>query len=107
VVSATTAKIVVSGGILVDDAAGESVTIKQGSYIKNGTELRSFNIEKQYTDLTNIFSKLVGMCADGFTLDIKTGAIITGGFTFIGKSESSAASSSGGSSFRRISAATS
>lgn len=95
IVSKTSSKIVVSGGTLVDDAAGESVTIKQGAYIKNGTELRSFNIEKQFTDLSNVFAKLVGMCVDGFTLDVKTGAIITGGFTFVGKSESSAASSSG------------
>jgi hypothetical protein len=95
VVSATAAKIVVSGGTLTDEAAGDSVTIKMGPQIVNGTTCPSFNIEKQYTDLSNELAILTGMCIDQFNLNVAAGEIITGGFTFMGSAEGSLTASSG------------
>jgi hypothetical protein len=95
VVSAAAGKVVVSGGTLTDEAAGPSVTIKMGPQIVNGTNCPSFNIEKQYTDLSNEFAILTGMCIDQFNLNVAAGEIITGGFTFMGSSEESATASSG------------
>jgi hypothetical protein len=95
VVSATADKIVVSGGTLTDEDAGDSVTIKMGPQIVNGTTCPSFNIEKQYTDLSNELAILTGMCIDQFNLNVAAGEIITGGFTFMGSAEESATASSG------------
>ncbi|HBG77505.1 MAG TPA: hypothetical protein DDW84_01465 [Phycisphaerales bacterium] len=85
--------LTVSGLTLVDEAAGDSVTIKQGAYIKNGVTCPSFNIEKKYTDLTNVYSLLKGMCVDGVSLSVSAEAMIGGGITFMGANEVSAAAS--------------
>jgi len=80
---------------LVTESAPASVTIRQGAYIQNGTEFRSFTIEKEWTDLTNQFMQLLGMVVDGFNLEIETGSILKGGFSFIGKSMTRTASAAG------------
>jgi len=95
VVSATAAKLIVSGGTLATEVAGDSVTIKMGAEIVNGTTLASYNIEKKFADLTNVYAILTGMCIDQLSLNIAADAIITGSFGFIGKDSQSAAASSG------------
>jgi hypothetical protein len=95
IVSKTTAKIVVSGGTLVAEVAGDSVTIVMGAYLANGTTFVSYNIEKYFTDLTTTFHKYTGMCIDQMSLDIAADAIMTGGFEFLGKDAVSAAATSG------------
>ncbi len=95
IVSKTSAKIVVSGGILVTEAAGDQVTVVMGAYIANGTTFVSYNIEKYFTDLTTTFHKYTGMCIDQMSLDIAADAIMTGGFEFLGKDAVSATATSG------------
>lgn len=86
IVTKTTSKITVSGITIIDDAAGESVTIKQGAYIVNGTTAKSFTLQKQFTDLTNEFMIALGQMIRGASLSIGVGNLITGSFELVGKS---------------------
>lgn len=95
VTSAAAGKIIVSGGTLVTEAAGDSVTIAMGAQVVNGATAVSYNIEKQFADLSNEFAILTGMTVDQLSLDIASDQILTGGFGFLGKREESATSSSG------------
>lgn len=74
-----------NGGTLVTEVAGDSVTITQGKYVRNGTTLRSFSIERQYLDLTNQFAVYTGMAIQNFQLGIASDQVITGSFGFLGK----------------------
>lgn len=89
VTSATTTTITTAGHNYTTEAAGASVNIAQGGRIRNGTTFYSYNIEKKYTDLTNIFAQLAGMAIDRMTLNVPTSGIITGTFGFLGKREQS------------------
>lgn len=89
IVTKTTAKITVTGGTLVNESAGPSVTILMGAQIVNGVAERFLSIERAYTDLSNTFAALRGMEVNRFSLNAATGAILTGSFEFLGKSESS------------------
>lgn len=91
----TSAKLTVVGKTLVTDAAGESVTITMGAEIVNGTTQSSFSLEKEYTDLTNIFSIYTGCMIDGFTLTVPSDNIVTGVFNILGKIEASAVATVG------------
>jgi hypothetical protein len=91
----TTQKILVADASLTTVVAGPAITITQGAYIQNGTEFRSFAIEKQFTDLTNEFQSYLGMVVDGFTINIATESLINGSFSFMGKSCTSASASAG------------
>lgn len=82
VVSRTAAKIVVSGGTLVDDAAGETVTIS-GRNMRNGTTAKSFTMEKNFTDKTQ-FIWFKGMRVGQMTLNLAAQQIMNGTFTFLG-----------------------
>lgn len=62
--------------------------------ISNGTTFASFHIQRQYTDLTNIFALFTGMVINGFTLNIALESIITLSFTWTGKAATSPAPSS-------------
>jgi len=79
-----TAKIVVSGTTLVNEAAGDTVTMK-GQMLRNGVTQKSFTLEKSFTDITQFLS-ITGMVVNQFNLAVAAQAIITGGFQFIGKS---------------------
>ena len=83
--SATTAKLVVTGGTLVTEAVGPTIDIDQAEKIKAGTTFRSFVIERVYADLSSEFSVFNGMAIDTFSLAIASDQIITGSFGFIGK----------------------
>ena len=95
IVSVAAGKIVVSGGTLITEAIGDSVTIQQGAEINNGTTFRSFNIEKEYTDLSNEFAIFVGMVLSTMSLTVTPDAIINGSFGFLGKTETSATATAG------------
>ena len=95
IVSVTTAKMVLSHGVVVTEAAGDSITVLMGQQIVNGVEFRSFAIEKDYQDLVTEFAQLTGMTTDQMTLSVAPGSIITGGFTFLGKQEVSNTVSAG------------
>lgn len=93
ITTATTAKLIVTGGTLVTEAAGPSVTVKQGDMIKNGTTLTSLAIEREYTDVASTFEVVSGQCIDGFSMGVTPQDIIAGAFTFLGKKAASGTSS--------------
>lgn len=85
----TAAKLTLTHITVVTDAAGESVTVKQLSEITNGTTFQSFSIEREYQDLTTTLAAFRGMSIDNFSLSIVAAQLITGGFGFLGKNETS------------------
>ena len=93
IVSVAAGKMVLNSGtlgVVVTEAAGDTVTIKQGGQILNGTTQLSFTFEKEFTDLIEVFTQVTGLTTDGFNLTIAAGEIITGAFNFLGKNENSA-----------------
>jgi hypothetical protein len=86
-------ELTVTGGTLVTEAAGGSITIIMGAQILNGTDDISFSIEKEFADLASEFALFPGMSIDNFNLDITARSKITGSFEFVGEKEVSAAAS--------------
>jgi hypothetical protein len=78
-----------------DAAAGDSVRVEMGAQITNGTTLKTFNFEKEFTDLSNEFALFLGAAIGGFSLDASRGAVITGTFTIIGSTETSQTATTG------------
>jgi len=99
--SATAAKLTVSTGTLVTEAASENITVQMGSQITNGTTLDSYNFEKDFKDLSNVLALFKGMCINSLTLNIPADGIITGGFGFIGSAEE-ALTATGGSEYTAV-----
>jgi len=93
IVSVAAGKMVLAGGTVVTEAAGDSVTITMGPQILNGVVGRSFSIERQYSDLTTTYALYTGMMVDTLSLDITAERIMTGTMGFMGKSETSEATS--------------
>lgn len=85
IVSVAAGKIVVSGITLIDDAAGESVTLKQANYIDDGTTATSFQIEKNFSDLTNEYHDVIGCMIAGANLDFTVGGMIKATFNILAK----------------------
>lgn len=79
-VSATTAKLVVSGITLVNDSAGESVTVKASSYVANGTTQTSFSFEKAFGDLSNEFHVVTGCVLESATLNLALRNLVSATF---------------------------
>lgn len=80
---------------LISETAGDSVTITMGSQIVQGVTERSFTIEKEYTDVSNLFEVLTGMEIDGFSGTVTAGAISKASFTWIGQDGASGTSTVG------------
>lgn len=95
IVSVASGSMVLSGGAVVDDAAGESVTITMGAQIVNGTTLTHMSIEKAYQDLSNIFAAYRGMSVDTLSLELSADSFFTGSVGLIGKNETSETSTIG------------
>ena len=95
IVSVVAGKMVLSGGIVEDEAVGDSVTILMGPQILNGTTLTSYSIERVYTDVASEFAIYTGMAIDTFSVAIAVQAIITGSFAFLGVKEDSATATAG------------
>lgn len=95
ILTAAAGSITVSGGTLVDESAGQSVTVLQGGQIVNGQTLTSFNLERGYTDLTNKFALFLGMAINGLSLNVPLEGRLTGSFDLLGAGESSVSSSGG------------
>lgn len=81
VLTVATLKITVDAA-LVDDAAGESVTIT-GKMARNGVANRSFLLEKRFNDIS-IFQQLRGMVPNVLNLEMRTRSILTGSLSFVG-----------------------
>lgn len=95
VVTSAAGKLTVSGGTLIDEAAGDSIAITLLGEITNGVTQHSYNIEKEYTELSNELALELGMMVDQLSLTVPSDAIVTGSFTFLGSEEQSIASSGG------------
>lgn len=91
--SVTANKVLLSGGTLVNEAAGASVAVG-GSSLRNGTDPKSFTIEKAFTDI-NEYVAFTGMRVASMNLAAETGAMITGAFSFQGKIASARGTSVG------------
>lgn len=62
------------------------------STIKNGVDLKSFTVQKNYQDLTNpVFQTFKGCRVGAMTLDFKSGQILTGSFSMMGLNVSTSA----------------
>lgn len=83
VVSVTAAKVVVSGGTLVDEAAGPTVTVK-GSSVRNGVLKPTFSIEQEYSDVAQ-FSISRGCVVNTLNLAATSQAIVTANFAVMGR----------------------
>ena len=95
IVSVVAGKMVLSGGTVADEVAGDSVTIKMGAQIVNGTTKTSFNFERKYTDLSNELALFLGCMINELSLNIAPDSMITANFGIIGKIESSETASEG------------
>lgn len=85
IVTAAAGKLTVNRDVLVDEVAGDSVTITQAGYITNGTEQRTFQIERSHGDVGSTFNAFGGMAPDTLSMAVSTENIITGSFGFVGK----------------------
>jgi hypothetical protein len=95
IVTVAATKLVVAGSTLVTDGTDAGHILTQGAEIVNGVVDNSFSLEKEYTDLTNIFSIYTGCMIDSFTLTVPSDNIVTGSFGILGKIEASAAATEG------------
>lgn len=97
IVSVDPDEMILSHGDMVNEIAGELITITMGSQILNGVVAPvSFNIERQYKDLgSNVFSLFTGMCITSMSLDVPADAAIKGSLVFTGSKEESKAASLG------------
>ena len=93
--AASSASITVYNASATLEAAGASVTIVQGAQIVNGTSLRSFTIEREYTDLTSELVQFVGQVINELGLNVTADDFITARFGMLGKNGASVTSSSG------------
>lgn len=71
----------------LDEAATGLTVAIAGSMIRNGVAETSFTLEKAFTDVGQ-FIAMTGMVADGMSLQIQTGRVLTGSFTFTGATAS-------------------
>jgi len=93
--TATSAKLVVTGGTLTTEAAGDSVTIQMGPQIVDGTTETTFNFEEDFKDLTTTLSLFKGCGVSGFDLSMPAEGKVTGRFEVVGATEEELTSSKG------------
>lgn len=94
----TAAKLILQNGTLVTEVAGDLVTVQMGSQITNGTTKYSYNIEREYRDLSSIFALFKGMNVNTMNFEIPADSRITGSFGFLG-SEEEALTTTGGAGY--------
>lgn len=84
VVSIAPGTLGVSPAPAVDEAAPGNTVTMTGTLLRNGADETSFTLEKQFTDVGQMIA-FTGMVPGSFSLDIRTGAVITASFGFTGK----------------------
>lgn len=81
-------------GWTTDSGTSKTIRVYVGDYLRSGTTLKSFGYEKVVTNQTTpVYRVFSGQIADKMSLDINSGARITGRFDFMGKTETDSASS--------------
>lgn len=88
VVTVAALTLTVSGVTLTTESA-VSATIRAGGTATNGTTQDSYTIQKGFTDVANEFEYNRGCVIGGMSLAVSADAIITGSFSFLGKSQAS------------------
>jgi len=83
---------------VVNESAGASMTVGNAKFVENGVTQRSFSFEKRYGDLsaTDEFVQYPGMVFNTMSLNVQPGAIVTGEFGLLGKTEQDGGGSSYG-----------
>jgi hypothetical protein len=97
VVAVDATDMTVYGLDLTDEAAGESITLKNTGFIKNGTTVKSYTLEKHFSDLTNTYIPMAGARVSSWSLSAQAGAICTGSVSFVGKAQDAIATATAGS----------
>lgn len=95
IVSVATTKIIVQGLTLTNESAGPTVTVAMGAHIRNGTTKESFNIEKEFSDLSNEFAIYDGMNVNSWSVNQGLRQYVTVNFDFIGADEASTTATTG------------
>lgn len=73
----------------VETPAGTAAKVSNDGMVRNGTVEQSYTIAEFFNDATVLTRRhFLGMRVKGFTWDMKTAALLTGKFSFIGKSAS-------------------
>lgn len=90
ITAVTTTKITIGGtdgDVIVDDAAGESVTIVTvGKRLKAGVTRRSFTVERHFSDLTDKpYHRFTGVEFNSLQLTVNANAMIKGVIGVVGK----------------------
>jgi len=83
----------------VNETLASGGTINMGAQAVNGTTLSSYSIERKYTDLSNEFAALTGMCVNTLGVTINAGQIITMALGMMGQKEASASATIGNGSY--------
>ncbi len=76
---------------LVTEAAGDTVTIEPGSYITQGVNKNSFDVEREYNDLAGEFANFDTLFSGNGSLDIPLEGVMTLTLSMLGGLETSAA----------------
>jgi len=88
----TVKSVATSNAITVNEsftsATNDIITVTDGAYVKNGTTVNYFELQKEFLDIDK-YAYYKNMVVDGFNLTIEPGSIITGGFNFMGTSAAS------------------
>jgi len=84
VVTLLTAATGVSAAFTGEAYAGDTQTT--GKHLRNGITKISYSIEKEFQDVS-AWREYAGMRIGSMSLNVASQAILTGGFTFVGKSE--------------------
>lgn len=92
ITSVAAGKIIIGGtdgDVIVDDAAGESVTIATADYkLVGGTTRRSFTFERYYSDIASggkPYHRFPGIEFTGLSMEMNANAIVTGTLSTMGK----------------------
>ena len=94
VTALSTTDLTVAGKTLVDDTAGETVTV-DGNHLLNGTAKHSYTIQQEYKDLTNHWHLLDGARISSLSQTITPDAIIQGNVSFDGQTRTQTTSDNG------------
>lgn len=98
VLTSTAAKITFSSlTTIATETASASVTVDNDGTLRNGSTLKSYSIERYFSDLSSTeYLVQTGLRPSGMTLEIPTGALVTGTANFQGKKPSAPAGTSAG-----------
>lgn len=94
-VAATT--LTIEGLDLADEAAGGDESLANDGFFKNGTTMKSYTLERHFTDLTNTFINHPGHRVASISWSAQAGQIVTGSVSFSGQAPSGIETATAGS----------